>query len=108
MEPATLRRPRLTRPLGSLTSLVLQRSRSPVCLASVAPAALRRHNYECWSRLHSMLLKGLTWLKDLIVWSWTYLWAAWFILVRRPARRADGYFNLSLGCICALLLAGTT
>jgi len=28
-----------------------------------------------------MLLKGLNWLKDLIVWSWTYLWAFWFILV---------------------------
>merc|ERR1719242_2702102 len=24
---------------------------------------------------------GLNWLKELIVWSWTYLWAAWFVLV---------------------------
>ena len=23
----------------------------------------------------------LAWLKEIIAWSWTYLWAAWFILV---------------------------
>ena len=28
-----------------------------------------------------LILKGLNWLKELIVWSWTYLWAAWFVLV---------------------------
>ena len=36
-----------------------------------------------------LLLKGLNWLKELIVWSWTYLWAAWFVLV---SGWIDGWF----------------
>ena len=33
------------------------------------------------TQIYILTLKGLNWLKELIVWSWTYLWAAWFVLV---------------------------
>ena len=39
-----------------------------------------------------LILKGLNWLKELIVWSWTYLWAAWFVLVWEGDGWMDGAF----------------
>ena len=30
-----------------------------------------------------VLLAGLAKVKDFVVWSWTYLWAFWFLLVSR-------------------------
>ena len=37
------------------------------------------HGYGLGDR--TMFMKVLHKLKDLIVWSWTYLWAIWFLLV---------------------------
>ena len=68
--------------------------------------------------IFSLVLKGLNWLKELIVWSWTYLWAAWFVLVCiilfagffEPTyliellRTSLGPFSF-LGWICSVLLA---
>ena len=54
--------------------------RGPV--VGTPPLASLHPQYECWPGEPSMLLKAVTWTKDLVVWSWTYLWAIWFILVR--------------------------
>ena len=42
--------------------------------------------------MYVLILKGLNWLKELIVWSWTYLWAAWFVLVWEGDGWMDGAF----------------
>ena len=38
-------------------------------------------DYESCPHVVSMFFAGLSKAKELIVWSWSYLWALWFILV---------------------------
>ena len=72
-----------------------------------------------------VLLSALNKLKDFVVWSWTYLWAIWFLLVSTKMLN-DNYYKFSYnymieytynyiflcdsfcsGCVCSVLFART-
>ena len=81
---------------------------------------------RCWWATNKMvLLSALNKLKDFVVWSWTYLWAIWFLLVslfytnsyytqykiivkQDCYKYIDGVKTCQFsGCICVILLART-
>ena len=54
-------------------------------------------DYESCPHVVSMFFAGLSKAKELIVWSWSYLWALWFILVS-PIRPLSSKTLHIVGC----------
>ena len=54
-------------------------------------------DYESCPHVVSMFFAGLSKAKELIVWSWSYLWALWFILVS-PTRPLSSHSPHIVGC----------
>ena len=58
------------------------------CSQRRQPWGVKRRQRRCcvstlllWAAYKMVLLSALNKLKDFVVWSWTYLWAIWFLLV---------------------------
>ena len=66
-------------------------------------------DYESCPHVVSMFFAGLSKAKELIVWSWSYLWALWFILVSLPGLCPLTPLILSVaGCFCGFLSPWTS